>query len=117
VITSPIASSPIGRRFGRQRQPRHAGDEAEHEPAQDEQDRIRDAERLRERYQASRRGEQRQEHELVVRAEGGGQRRSHSSSRWNGDDPTCARAAASRRACSRTHARWRCPRPAYLCFQ
>ena len=65
----------------RELEPRHPGHEAEHEPADDEQDRVRDAQRLRQRDETARGHEQRDQHELVSRAERECQRRSHSSRR------------------------------------
>ena len=53
----------------RQGQRRHAGREAQHEPSDDEQDRVRDAQRVGEQEQRQGRQEQQQELKLLVCAE------------------------------------------------
>ena len=97
-------------------QSRYTRGEAEPEPAEDEQDRVRNPQRLGEEQQHRRADEHQQELQLLVRAEGG-QRSSHARMRAQSGGGAVRFSAASRRACCFTHARWRWLRVAYFGFQ
>ena len=87
---------------GRHREVGQTGSEAEREPAEHEQDRVRDPQGLRQQQQRGRRHEQQQKLQFLVAAEVRDHRESRARSRAQSDGRRCE---ASLRASARAQAR------------